>query len=188
MASISLLIDLFVKFFKIGLIGFGGGWAVLAMIEKEIVEDAKWLTPGEYTDLVAMAGSTPGPISVNAATYIGHKVAGFPGAVVATVAVVMPPFMVMSVVAYLAFRYINNQYVRSFLNGLKAAVIALITLSLYFTAKGVLGELSTPPRILAALAIVACVIVGVEVLRLNILVMLLAAGLVGLLLGFAGLW
>lgn len=188
MASFSLLLDLFVRFFKIGLIGFGGGWAVLAMIEKEIVEDARWLTPGEYTNLVAMAGSSPGPISVNAATYVGHKVAGFPGALVATVAVVMPPFMVMSAIAYFAFRYMNNQYVKSFLNGLKAAVIALITLSLYLTAKGVLGELSTPPRVLAALAIAACVVVGVEVFRLNILVMLLAAGMVGLLLGFAGLW
>ena len=188
MGSAGTLLNLFVRFFKVGLISFGGGWAVLAIIEKEIVEDAKWLTPSEYVNLVGIAGSTPGPISVNAATYIGHKVAGFPGAVVATTAVVMPSFIVMSVIAYLAFRYMGNPYVRSFLNGLKSAVIALIALSLYLTTRGVLRELTVPSQAVVALAITAAVILAVEVWRVNILLVLLCAGIAGLVLGVLGFW
>jgi hypothetical protein len=88
--------DLFLTFAKIGLFTFGGGYAMLPLIEKEAVDNKKWITDNELLDVVAIAESTPGPIAINAATFIGKKVGGFIGALCATTGVVLPSFIIIT--------------------------------------------------------------------------------------------
>ena len=88
-------LSLFLAFFKIGAFTFGGGYAMIALLENEFVEKKKWITKNEFLDMVAIAESTPGPVAVNSATYIGYKTAGFKGAAVSTLAVCIPSFAVI---------------------------------------------------------------------------------------------
>ena len=90
-----IYLQLFYTFFKIGLFGFGGGYAMLSMIQGEVVTRYEWLTPQEFTDIVAISQMTPGPIGINMATYVGFTVAGIPGAVIATIGEVTPSIIVI---------------------------------------------------------------------------------------------
>ncbi len=188
MANLPLLLDLFIRFLKIGIVGFGGGWAILPLIEREIVEDAGWISRTEYLNIVAIAGSTPGPVAVNAATYVGFKLAGPLGAFVATLAVVLPPFTIISLIVYSLSSYMSNKYVQAVLNGLKAAVIGLITLALYSTAKETYTILSSIPQLVAVTAIVVFTIISIAVFKFHPLLSLAIAIIIGLALGIAGVW
>lgn len=90
-----LICSLFITFLKIGAFTFGGGYAMIALLENEFVEKKKWLEKSEFLDMVAVAESTPGPVAVNSATYIGYKIAGFAGATMSTLAVCIPSFFVI---------------------------------------------------------------------------------------------
>ncbi len=184
----SLLLGLFVRFLKIGIVGFGGGWAILPIIRREIVEEAGWLSDEEYMDLVAIAGSTPGPIAVNAATYVGFRLAGVAGAAVATLAVILPPFTAISLIVYLLSSYLYNRVVQAVLKGLKAAVVGLIVLALYSTVKNTLSAYRGIWDTLIYIGIIVSTIILVEVLRLHPLIALGIAIIVGLVLGLAGVW
>ncbi|MDR3976887.1 MAG: chromate transporter, partial [Gemmiger sp.] len=89
-----LICSLFITFLKIGAFTFGGGYAMIALLENEFVEKKKWLEKSEFLDMVAVAESTPGPVAINSATYIGYKIAGFAGATMSTLAVSIPSFFV----------------------------------------------------------------------------------------------
>ena len=89
-------IKLFLIMFKIGLFTFGGGYAMIALLEREFVSGRKWVDKDEFLDLIAIAESTPGPMAINSATYVGYKVAGIFGALLGTVAVCIPPFSISS--------------------------------------------------------------------------------------------
>ncbi|MDR1553089.1 MAG: chromate transporter [Prevotellaceae bacterium] len=125
---LSILIQLFITFFKIGLFGFGGGYAMLSMIQYEVVEAHQWLTVKEFTDIVAISQSTPGPIAINSATYIGYTAAGGSvlGSIVATFAVCLPSVIIMLIVCkfFLAFR--KNKYLSAALKGMMPAAVGLI--------------------------------------------------------------
>lgn len=183
-----LLFELFLRFLKIGLIGFGGGWAILPIIEREIVEEAKWITHNEYLDLVAIAGSTPGPIAVNAATYIGFKLAGPIGALIATIAVILPPFTLISIIAYTLTSTINNKLVQATLNGLKAAVIGLIILALISATRGVYSSMNKIPQILSITSIILIVITSVYYLKLHPVIAIIISAFIGLILGILNIW
>ena len=92
------ILTLFLTFFKIGAFTFGGGYAMLALLENELVDKKKWLTRDEFLDMTAVAESTPGPVAVNSATYIGYKIAGIGGAAAATFAVCMPSCVIIYVI------------------------------------------------------------------------------------------
>ncbi|MCD6114591.1 MAG: chromate transporter [Thermoprotei archaeon] len=186
--NVTLLLNLFVRFLKIGIVGFGGGWAILPIIEREIVEEAKWISKEEFMNVVAIAGSTPGPVAVNAATYIGFKLAGPIGAFVATLAVVLPPFTIISLIVYSLTTYITNRLVQALLNGLKAAVIGLIILALISTAKETFTMLPKPPQTLAVVAIIVFVITSVYVFKIHPIIALAMSALAGVILGILKLW
>ncbi|RLG88023.1 MAG: chromate transporter [Thermoprotei archaeon] len=186
--GLPLLLELFIRFLKVGIVGFGGGWAILPIIEREIVEEAKWMTKSEYLDLVAIAGSTPGPVAVNAATYVGFKLAGPLGAFIATLAVILPPFTIVSLIAYALTAYITNRLVQAVLNGLKAAIIGLIILALITMAKGVYTTLPKIPQITAIASIIIFMIVSVSVFKIHPLIPLSISALIGLLLGVLRIW
>lgn len=126
---------MFISFLKIGLFGFGGGYAMLPLIQHEVVESNEWITVSEFTDIVAISQTTPGPISFNTATYIGFKavdnenhglLASIFGSAICTLAVSLPSFGIMTLVVAFFFKFKENRYVRAALFGIKPAVIGLI--------------------------------------------------------------
>ena len=121
-----LLWQLFVAYFKIGLFGFGGGYAMLALIEYEIVQANQWLSMAEFIDIIAVAEMTPGPVAINAATFTGYQVAGFAGAAIATLGVIFPSIIIAIPAAKLVSHFYHNPRLHSIMAGLYPAVIALI--------------------------------------------------------------
>lgn len=114
-------------YLKIGVFGFGGGYAMLSLIQFGIVERYHWLTLQQFTDVVAISQMTPGPIGINSATYIGYTVTGnIWGAVIATVAVCLPSFLMVLFISYFFVKFKNNKYVNAAMSGLLPMSVALI--------------------------------------------------------------
>jgi len=111
---------------KIGLFTFGGGYAMIALIDSECVEKNKWITSDELMDVTAIAESTPGPIAINCATFVGYKQAGFWGSLIATFGIVFPSFMVMYIVSMFLKQYIEIPLIANAFKGIKVAVSILI--------------------------------------------------------------
>ncbi len=112
--------------FKIGLFTFGGGYAMVAILERDLVEKKKWLEHDEFMDVIAIAESTPGPIAINSATYVGYKQAGFWGSFFATLGVVLPSFIVIFVISIFFDQFMSLEYVQYAFKGISACVIFLI--------------------------------------------------------------
>ena len=120
-------LTLFWSFFKIGIFGFGGGYAILAMIENEVVDTYGWMTTAEFTDIVAISQATPGPIAINCATYVGYSATdSILGSALATFAVCLPALILASLAARFIYKFRNNKYVEAAFNGLRPAVVGLI--------------------------------------------------------------
>ncbi len=185
--NVSLLVSLFVKFFKIGIVGFGGGWAILPIIEREVVHNSHWLSPLEFNDLVAIAGSTPGPVAVNAATYIGFKMAGVLGAVFATLGVITPPFVIIMLISIALKKYINARIVRYLLLGLKGAVLGLLLVAFYSVFRGSFASLSGILPKLTLIGITGFLLVTVFAFKWHPMLSLILSGVLGIIAGYAGL-
>lgn len=119
-------LKMFLVFFKIGLFSFGGGYAMLAMIEHEVVDKRGWLTHGELLDIFAIAESTPGAISINIATFIGTKRAGVLGGCITTLGVVLPAFLVILALSYILDLVRDNKWVNALFTGVRVGVVVLI--------------------------------------------------------------
>lgn len=118
--------DLFVTFLKIGAFTFGGGYAMVALLEHEFVEKKQWVTREEFLDMVAIAESTPGPMAVNSATYIGYKLEGTAGAAVSTLAVCIPSFAVIYAISLFFDQFLSLSAVANAFRGIQVCVIYLI--------------------------------------------------------------
>lgn len=124
--------QLYVSFFKIGLFGFGGGYAMLSLIQNETVVKHQWLTDGGFTDIVALSQMTPGPISINIATYLGYTVTNsILGSIIATIAVCTPSIIIMFIITQIYERLKDNIYIKQVMKSLAPIVIGLI-LSAFF--------------------------------------------------------
>lgn len=121
-----MLLTLFLTFFKIGLFTFGGGYAMIAQIKEVIVQNKKWLTDEELIQMLAIAESTPGPIAINMATYIGYKQKGILGSAFATLGVVLPSFIIIFIISLFLDEFMENKYVAYAFIGVKSAVAFLI--------------------------------------------------------------
>lgn len=121
-----ILLQLLYSFFKIGAFTFGGGYAMIPLIEREIISIRGWLSLEEFIDIVAVAEMTPGPIAINSATYVGYKVGGVLGSAAATFGVVLPSFLIIVALASLYLRYRENPAVGGVTAGLKPGVVGLI--------------------------------------------------------------
>lgn len=118
--------QLFIAFFKIGLFGFGGGYAILSLIQHEI-DRYGWMSQQEFTDIIAISQMTPGPIGINSATYVGYTASGSVlGSVVATFAIVLPSFIIMLILCRLYLRLRGNIYIEGAFVGLRPVVVGLI--------------------------------------------------------------
>lgn len=120
------LLELFFTFFKIGAFTFGGGWAMLPIMEREFVENKKWISKDEYVDIVAVSQSFPGVLAVNTSTFIGKKLLGLKGAFMALLGVCLPSFLIILLVAHFFNEFRSNFYVNLAMHGINAAVPALI--------------------------------------------------------------
>lgn len=121
-----LLLTLFVSFIQVGLFSVGGGYAAIPLIQEQIVDKYQLITMAEFTDLITIAEMTPGPISINSATFVGQRVYGTLGAVVCSIAAVLPAFFICLTLAYFYYKYKNFEGVQTVLAALRPAVIALI--------------------------------------------------------------
>ncbi|QAT50970.1 chromate transporter [Caproiciproducens sp. NJN-50] len=117
---------LFFAFLQIGAFSFGGGYAAMPLIQAQVINQYHWLTMGEFTDLITIAEMTPGPIAINAATFVGNQVAGIPGALIATFGCVLPSCIFVTVLAWLYTRYRNLSIMQGVLESLRPAVVAMI--------------------------------------------------------------
>jgi len=130
-------LQLFFSFVKIGLFSFGGGYAMIPLIQKEI-EVNNWLTPQQFIDIIAVAETTPGPIAVNSATFVGFKVAGFFGSLVGTIGVVFPTFILVLLLSKVIHKFNNHPVLRGILYGIRPVVVSLILLAAVFVGETVL--------------------------------------------------
>lgn len=121
-----MLLDLFLSFFQVGLFSIGGGLAAIPLIQNQVVDLHNWLTLTEFTDLITIAEMTPGPIAINSATFVGIRIAGPIGALVATFGCIFPSCIIVSILAYIYFKYKNLTIIQGVLAGLRPAVVALI--------------------------------------------------------------
>ena len=121
-----ILLDLFLTFAKIGLFTFGGGYAMIAMIENTCVERKKWISHDEMMNVTVIAESTPGPIAINCATFTGYKKAGFPGAVAATLGIIVPSFVIVYLISMFLDHFLEVAIIANAFKGIKIAVGILI--------------------------------------------------------------
>jgi len=122
-----IYLQLFITYFKIGLFGFGGGYAMLSLIQDEVVNKHEWLSLQEFTDIVAISQMTPGPIGINSATYIGYTATGSVwGSIIATLAVCLPSFIIVLSIAHAYRKFRSNKYVDNAFKGLRPATVGLI--------------------------------------------------------------
>lgn len=126
MLKFKTCLKLFLVLFKIGLFTFGGGYAMISLLENEFVAKRKWLGSDEFLNVVAIAESTPGPVAINAATYVGYKLAGFWGSLSATVAVALPSFAIIFLISLFFDAFLSLKYVAYAFDGIQVCVIFLI--------------------------------------------------------------
>lgn len=122
-----IYLQLFITFFKIGLFTFGGGYAMISLIQNEVVVNHHWVDAASFTDMIAISQMTPGPIGINSATYVGYAVTGNAfGSAIATIAVSLPSFIIIITIAHFYVQFKKNILFKSALNGIKPVVLGLI--------------------------------------------------------------
>ena len=131
-----MLLRLFITFFKIGLFTFGGGYAMIPLIEREVIEKKRWIEKRDFLDMLVLAQSAPGPIAVNTAVFVGYKTAGVMGAVMATLGTVLPSFIIILLLALFFAEVRENRYVDAAFRAMRPAVVALIVAPLIGLVKG----------------------------------------------------
>lgn len=164
---------LFLTFFKIGAFTFGGGYAMIPLIQREVADKRKWITEDDILDIIAIAESTPGPIAVNSATFVGFKTAGFFGAFASTLGVVLPSFVIITVIAYLLRNFSDYKGVRYAFFGVRAGVLALII-------KGLVSMYKQVQKNLVSYVVMGAAFVLVAFLNANVLIVIIGCALFGL--------
>lgn len=175
---------LFFTFFKIGLFTFGGGYAMIALLEEEFIQRRKWLDKDEFLDMTTIAESTPGPVAINSATYLGYKLAKVPGAATATVAVCLPSFLIIYAISLFFEQFTQLTVIANAFKGIQVCVIYLI----FSAGVRMLKALDKSPFATGVLAAVMLVMVGLSLAGVSVSSILLillsgAAGVAAWLIG-----
>lgn len=173
MNKLKLALQLFTVFFKIGAFTFGGGYAMIPFIQKETAEKRDWITEEEILEIIAIAESTPGPIAINSATFVGYRVAGFWGSAFATFGVVLPSFLIISVIAMLLQNFAELRPGRYAFFGIRAGVLALLFKALWSMYK-------KAPKHLVSYIIMGVSFLAVAIFKINVLIVLIGCALTGL--------
>ena len=174
----NLLLNLFFSFAKIGMFTFGGGYAMIAMIEEACVDKKKWITHEEMMNITVIAESTPGPIAINCATYVGYKQAGFEGSIFSTLGIVFPSFIIIYIISMFLDGFLDVVWVANAFQGIKIAVGILILDAAFMMLKKM--HKRTWPRAVMGCAFVAMTIINVFSLKISSITLMLTAAFVSL--------
>ena len=184
--------QLFLSFLQIGLFSFGGGYAAMPLIQEQIVNIHGWLDMDQFTDLITISQMTPGPIAINSATFVGIRIGGIPGALVATLGCILPSYIIVTLLAKLYLKYQKLDVLQSVLNSLRPAVVALIAsagISILVTAfwgsEGVI-RLADTDWLLMVIFIVCVVLL--QKLKWNPILVMVLAGIMKLAAAAAEKW
>ena len=174
----SLLAELLLTFMKIGFFTFGGGYAMISVIEDICVERKKWITHEEMMQMTVIAESTPGPIAINCATYVGQKTAGFSGSVISTFGIVLPSFLTIYIISVFLNQFLEYEIVAKAFQGIRIGVSLLIlNVGISMVKKMKKKPL---PRIIAACAFCAVLLVNLFSLKISTITLMVIAGIVSL--------
>ncbi|MBE6687107.1 MAG: chromate transporter [Ruminococcaceae bacterium] len=168
-----LCLQLFCSFFKIGLFTFGGGMAMIPFIQRETVEKHGWIEEKDILEILAISESTPGPIAINTATFIGYQKAGVFGSAAATFGVVLPSFFIISIISLFLKQFMGIKAVEYAFAGIRAGVIALVIKALIKLFKGC-------PKNVVSYVIIALAFIAAVVFDVNVIIIIISAGLIGL--------
>ncbi len=168
--------QLFRSFFKIGMFTLGGGYAMLPLIQREVVEKRQWVDGKEFIELLALAQTSPGPMAVNAAVFVGYKRKSIVGSLAATLGITLPSFLIILIIAMYLVGFRENHYVESFFKGIRPAVVALIAAPLYSLGK--VMKISW-----FGIALTGSVAAAIAFGGISPAIMVVAVALLGLLLG-----
>lgn len=130
-----ILLKLFMVFFKIGVFSFGGGYAMIPFIEKEIIQNNQWITSQNFIDIIAISQMTPGPIAINAATFVGYTLQGIGGSSMATMGVTLPSLIFGMIISKYFFKFKNSKIVENALKGIRPTILSLIIVATISVAK-----------------------------------------------------
>ncbi len=167
------IIQLFGTFLKIGAFTFGGGYAMIPLIQKEIVEKRNWITDDDILEIVAIAESTPGPIAINAATFVGFRICGFFGALFATLGVVIPSFFIILCISFILKEFQSTKAVQYAFNGIRAGVLALIIKALWSMYK------KCPKNIISYIIMTAAFVIT-AFFNVDVLIVIIGCAILGL--------
>ena len=167
------VLTLFVTFFKIGDFTFGGGYAMIPLIQSEVTDKRKWIPEEDILDVIAIAESTPGPIAINSATFIGYKIAGFWGSFMSTLGVVLPSFVIILIISFLLRNFAEIKYVQYAFFGIRAGVLALGVKALFSMYKH-------GPKNIISYIIMALAFILVAFFDVNVLTVIIGAAIFGI--------
>ena len=167
------LLQLFLTFFRIGLFTFGGGYAMIPLMQRETVEKHKWINDDDILEVIAIAESTPGPIAINSATFIGYKVAGVWGAACATLGTVLPSFIIILIISFFLSQFQDIKAVQYAFNGIRAGVLALVIKAWWTMAKKM-------PKNSIAYVIAIGAFLAAGILDIHVLLVIVCSGIIGL--------
>lgn len=185
-----IYLELFWSFVQVGLFCVGGGYASMPLIQAQVIDVHGWLSMSEFIDIFTISQMTPGPIGINAATFVGMKIAGFLGAIVATLGFVTPSFILGIILAKLFFKYGNIGVIKGILNGLRPAVVALICsagMSFIFLALFNTEKMPINVADIDYLGLFVLIVAFIAVRKkVGIIKILAGSGVLGLILGLIG--
>jgi len=198
-----IYLELLVTFFKIGLFSFGGGYGMIPLIEREIVS-RNWLTGPEFVDIISISEMTPGPISINTATFVGYKMGGVAGGAAATTGVVLPSLILILIVSHYLEKFRQNKLKEEIIHGIRPVVVALITQAVLLVAGNIflkekpgaeiisifdwisggnfLNVINLPTILIAAVCLAVLLLT-----RVHPILIILAGGVAGIILNYAGI-
>ena len=173
-----ILIDLFLSFAKIGLFTFGGGYAMISLIENDCVEKKKWITHDEMMDVTVIAESTPGPIAINCATYVGYKKGRLLGAIIATLGMVLPSFIIIFLISKFFDRFLEITWAANAFRGIKIAVGILIVDA---AVKMLIKMKKKPmPIIMVVCSTAAMILISVFAVNISSMVLMIVSAFIGI--------
>ena len=183
--------ELFWSFVQVGAFCVGGGYASMPLIQEQVIERHVWLTLQQFIDIFTISQMTPGPIGINAATFVGTKVAGVPGAIAATAGFIFPSIIIVLILAKLFFKYGDIGPIRGILNGLRPAVVALICSAGVGFILLALWNTETLPKDYTKVDLIGCIVLPISLWcirnKMSVIKLLCFSGVLGLILGVSGI-
>jgi len=170
-------LHLFITFFKIGAFTFGGGYAMIPLIQHEVVEKNHWITDDDILEIIAISESTPGPIAINSATFIGYRICGFWGSFFSTLGVVLPSFVIILAISYVLNEFQELKAVQYAFNGIRAGVLALLI-------KALVGMYKKSPKNLISYIVIASSFIVAAFVDISVLWIIVGCALFGLITAF----